>query len=77
MLGWGPNPVEDKSMTKHVADRRAPTDGGRTAAFVGIARRSGDEGSHPAARAALKARAEGTSRRAVAEFLRIARGREA
>lgn len=64
-------------MTKHVADRRAPTDGGRTAAFLRIARRSGEEGSHPAARAALRSRVEGTSRRAVAQFLRIARGREA
>lgn len=64
-------------MTKHIADRRAPTDGSRTAAFLGIARRAGEEGSHPAARAALKGRTGGQSRRALAQFLRIERGREA
>lgn len=55
-------------MSKHIADRRAPTKGGRVRAYMKIARHL-REGWH---------RTEGapTSRRVV-EFLRIARGRRA
>ena len=63
-------------MTRHLADKRAPSDGGRTRAFLDIARKSGD-GPHPAIKALMKrAQATGEARR-MQEFLRIDRGREA
>ena len=55
-------------MSKHLADRRAPSKGGRVRAYMKIARRL-REGWH---------RTEGTpTNRRVVEFLRIARGRSA
>ncbi|MEY4983428.1 MAG: hypothetical protein RIR62_1694 [Pseudomonadota bacterium] len=55
-------------MSKHIADRRAPSKGGRVRAFMKIARHP-REGWH---------RSEGTpTNRRVVEFLRIARGRSA
>ena len=55
-------------MSKHLADRRAPSKGGRVRAFMKIARRMRD-GWH---------RTEGApTNRRVVEFLRIARGRTA
>lgn len=64
-------------MTKHVADRRSPSDGSRTAAFAAIARRTGEEGSHPATRAAVRRATEAATPARTRAFLRIARGREA
>jgi hypothetical protein len=59
--------TEEDSMTKHLADHRTPSQGGRVKAFMQLARKT-REGWH---------RVEGkppTNRRLV-EFLRIARGR--
>jgi hypothetical protein len=55
-------------MTKHLADRRAPSKGGRVKAFMKLAR-SARESWH---------RTEGTpSNKRLVEFIRIARGRTA
>jgi len=61
-------------MTRHLADHRAPSAGGRTQRFVQIERREAAAGPHPAVRAALARRPAAGTRR-LAEFLRIARGR--
>jgi hypothetical protein len=63
-------------MTKHLADRRTPTDGGRLVAFAMIARRSDTEGGHPAAQALVRRARGGGAAQRLAQFLRIARGRE-
>jgi hypothetical protein len=63
-------------MTKHVADRRAPSDGGRIVAFAGIARRTGEEGSHPASQALARRPRKADGAKRLAQFLRIARGAE-
>jgi len=55
-------------MTKHLADRRAPSKGGRVRAFMKLAR-SLREGWHRTEAA--------PSNRRVVEFLRIARGHRA
>jgi hypothetical protein len=63
-------------MSRHPADHRAPPGAERIVNFAAVARRTGEEGSHPAARAALR-RADGsTGGRRTREFLRIDRGRE-
>lgn len=61
-------------MTRHAADKRAPSDGGRTRAFLLIARGPGDRLWQALWRSPRPA-AAGTRR--VAEFLRIDRGRTA
>jgi hypothetical protein len=53
-------------MSKHIADRRAPSKGGRVRAFMKIARQRRDSWHRP----------EGApTNRRVVEFVRIARGR--
>ncbi|MFN6979452.1 MAG: hypothetical protein ACK4OP_15075 [Gemmobacter sp.] len=64
-------------MTKHIADRRAPSAGTRVAAFAAIARREGGAGSHPSTQAILRRPQGEQSPTKVAHYLRIARGREA
>ncbi|MEI4488104.1 hypothetical protein V8J36_18075 [Frigidibacter sp. MR17.14] len=62
-------------MSRHLVDKRSPSDGGRMKHFVAAERRSGPEGSHPAVMTKLrepKLVAGGTRR--MKEFLRIARG---
>ena len=64
-------------MSRHVADRRAPSDGGRARHFAEVERSQGDEGSHPAAKAAHErpqTRSDGTR---LKEYTRIERGQEA
>ena len=62
-------------MTRHIADNRAGSTGGRIVPFTAIARRMAPEGSHPAALALLRRRATVASSRRTTEYLRIARGR--
>ncbi len=57
-------------MTKKIADSRLKR-------FVEIARKSGDEGTHPAARAVTRRPREDASAARVREFTRIERGHEA
>ncbi|MFN3936818.1 MAG: hypothetical protein ACK4KW_04490 [Gemmobacter sp.] len=64
-------------MTRHVADKRAPSDGGRVRAFVDVARKSGAEETHPAVQTLAKRSVPREEGRRFLEFLRIARGREA
>lgn len=64
-------------MTKHVADKREPSNGTRVKAFVAVERRSGPEGSHPAVQATTRTMGPGDDPRRVQEFVRIERGREA
>lgn len=61
-------------MTKHLADRRAPSDGGRLRAFLRIARSEGDRLWQAIWRHPRPVMAEA---RRTQEFLRIARGRQA
>ena len=64
-------------MSRHVADRRAPSKGGRTEHFAEVERSHGAEGSHPAAKAVHeRAQTRSTGAR-LKEFTRIERGQEA
>ncbi|MEI4471342.1 hypothetical protein [Frigidibacter sp. MR17.24] len=62
-------------MSRHLADKRRPSDGGRTRRFADSERRAGAEGDHPAVKAKLREPKllAGGSRR-LKEFLRIERG---
>jgi hypothetical protein len=59
-------------MTRHLADKRAPSDGGRIRAFLRIARGEGDRPWQALWRSPRPAPA---AARRTAEFLRIDRGR--
>lgn len=61
-------------MTKHVADKRAPSDGGRLRAFLRIARGESDRLWQTIWRHPRPVPAEATRTQ---EFLRIERGRRA
>lgn len=64
-------------MSRHLADRREPSDGGRAKHFAEVERQLGAAGAHPAAKA-LHARAQSRLDGArLKEFTRIERGREA
>jgi len=64
-------------MSRHLADKRAPTDGGRVKAFIDVERRQATEGAHPALeQLARREQTRGDGRR-VQEYLRIERGHEA
>lgn len=60
-------------MTRHLADKRAPTDGGRIRNFLRIARSEGEGFWRGLWKAPRLKPAEG---RRVVEYVRIARGRE-
>lgn len=64
-------------MTRHIADRRAPSEGARARRFVEVERRLGEEGSHPASQALTRRPKDHDNARRVQEFLRIERGVEA
>jgi len=64
-------------MSRHVADRRAPSDGGRTEHFAEVERNHGKEGSHPATKAAHERPQTRSDAARLKEFTRIERGREA
>lgn len=64
-------------MSRHTADRRMSSEGGRAKHFAEVERMQGDAGSHPAAKslhARAKTRGDGARLKA---FTRIDRGREA
>lgn len=61
-------------MSRHVADRRKPDEGGRLKNFVRVERETGEEGSHPAARAVHERPAERSDSARLREFARIERG---
>lgn len=60
-------------MTRHLSDKRAPSDGGRLKHFLRIARQGGEGLWHGLWKAPRHKPAEG---RRVVEYVRIARGRE-
>lgn len=63
-------------MSRHIADRIKPDDGGRLKNYVKVEKVMGAEGSHPATRA-LHERPAGRSETArLREYARIERGRE-
>lgn len=64
-------------MTRHLADRRAPSAGARARRFMEVERKQGDEGSHPASQALTRRPKDRDDARRVQEFLRIERGVEA
>lgn len=64
-------------MSRHVADRRKPDEGGRLKNFVRVEKTSGEEGSHPATRALHERPAERTDSARLREFARIDRGHTA
>ncbi len=60
-------------MTRHIADHDRGA-GSRLGRFTAIARKAQPEGSHPAAKAALRKPAATAENRRLREFIRIARG---
>lgn len=65
-------------MTKHVADHRAPSSGGRTKAFAEVERQNGPEGSSAAVQELMRRPHErGAENRRAQEFVRIDKGEEA
>jgi hypothetical protein len=68
----------EEAMSKHAADKRKSSDGGRVKAFVAVERRVTEEGSHAAVQEVLRRPAErGEQNRRAQEFMRIERGIEA
>ncbi len=64
-------------MNRHIADRRAPSDGTRVSRFLAVERTQGQDGSHPATRTLTRRPKTRDDARRVQEFVRIARGEEA
>lgn len=60
-------------MTKHIADKRKPSDTPRKKHFWAMEKRSGEETPHPAIRTLVQ-RSQGHSSTRVQQYLRIARG---
>lgn len=61
-------------MSRHVADRRKPDEGGRLKNYVAVERTTGNEGSHPATRAVHERPASRSDAVRLREFARIERG---
>lgn len=59
-------------MTRHIADRRMPTSGDKTRAFLEIARK---QSPHPAVTALARQPRAARKGEKMAQFLRIDRGR--
>lgn len=64
-------------MSKHVADRRKTSDGGRLKNYVEVEKTHGEEGSHPAVKALHERPAERNKSSKMREYTRIERGRTA
>lgn len=65
-------------MSRHPVDHQSPSDGTRTEQFLDIERQSGEEGSHPAAKALHRRPADRSKTDPrVEEYTRIEKGREA
>ena len=61
-------------MSRHVADHRPTSDGGRTRHFLDVEMAKGAEGSHPAAKTLHERAATRSDSARLKEFLRIERG---
>lgn len=62
-------------MTRHIADRQKSANGTRVQRFAEVERRSGPEGSHPAAQELLRRpQQRGKDNRRALEYARIERG---
>lgn len=62
-------------MSRHITDNRTPSEGGRVRHFTDVARRTGEEGSHPSTAAVHRRPADPPEdNRRAAEFVRIERG---
>lgn len=61
-------------MSRHVADRREPTDGGRAKHFAAVERSHGEEGDHPAAKAVHERAQTRSDAARLRQFLRIEKG---
>jgi hypothetical protein len=61
-------------MSKHLADHRTASDGGRVKHFLNLEKQNGEEGSHPATRQVASRPVERSDARRMEEFLRIERG---
>lgn len=61
-------------MSRHVADRRKPDDGGRLKNYIEVEKSTGEEGSHPATRAIHERPASRSAAVRLREFARIERG---
>lgn len=64
-------------MSRHVADRRAASEGGRLKHFVEVEKTHGEEGSHPATKALHERPVKRDNAARLREFARIERGRTA
>jgi hypothetical protein len=62
-------------MSRHVADRRKPDQGGRLKNYLAVERSAGEEGSHPATRVLHERPADRSATARLREFARIERGR--
>lgn len=62
-------------MTRHIADRREPSNGQKTRAFWDIERKSGE--LHPAVRALMQKTREPVEASRLKQYLRIERGHSA
>ncbi len=64
-------------MSRHIADQRAVTDGGRVKNFLTLDRTHGGEENHPAVQnLSRRAHSRADENRRMVEFMRIERGRE-
>tara|TARA_R110002096_G_scaffold291969_4_gene486186 strand:- start:3212 stop:3406 length:195 start_codon:yes stop_codon:yes gene_type:complete len=61
-------------MSKHLADHREASDGGRAKNFINLEKQRGAEGSHPATRKVATRPVVRSDARRIQEFLRIERG---
>ena len=64
-------------MSRHIADRREPDQGGRLKNYVELERSMGEPGSHPASRGLHERPASRSDAMRLREFARIERGRTA
>ena len=64
-------------MSRHAADRKAKSDGGRLKHFVEVEKTHGEEGSHPATKAVHERPVKRDDAARVRQFIRIERGRTA
>ena len=64
-------------MSRHLADRREPSDGGRTKHYAEVERSHGGAGSHPATKAVHERAQTRSDAARLRAFTRIERGLEA
>jgi hypothetical protein len=64
-------------MSRHIADKRKPDEGGRLKNYLAVERGTGAEGSHPATRLVHERPASRSETTRLREFARIERGQTA